>query len=84
MESLKRIFLNKNTIFRPGSQGPLKKIRKIFNIKTDSLIDFKKILVYDFTNHGGVAHLARAFEWHSKGSRFKSDHLQKKVMKRHA
>ncbi len=25
---------------------------------------------------GGVAHLARAFEWHSKGSRFKSDRLQ--------
>ena len=25
---------------------------------------------------GGVAHLARAFEWHSKGSRFESDHLQ--------
>ncbi len=25
---------------------------------------------------GAVAHLARAFEWHSKGSRFKSDQLQ--------
>ena len=30
-----------------------------------------------FFYFGGVAHLARAFEWHSKGSRFKSDHLHK-------
>ena len=31
---------------------------------------------------GGVAHLARAFEWHSKGSRFKSDHLQKEAVRK--
>ena len=29
--------------------------------------------------HGAVAHLARAIEWHSIGSRFDPDQLQKKA-----
>ena len=31
-------------------------------------------------NIGAVAHLARALQWHCRGSRFKSDQLQKRLI----
>ena len=41
------------------------------------MLDFiiRYVLLCRSTN-GAVAHLARAIEWHSIGSRFKSDQLQ--------
>ena len=35
---------------------------------------------YGFSDYiiGGLAQLARALAWHARGSRFKSDHLQKR------
>ena len=37
-------------------------------------------LLYSLSVLGDVAHLARAIEWHSIGSRFDSDHLHSKQL----
>ena len=41
-------------------------------------VDTIGAFAYTISRFGGVAHLARAFEWHSKGSRFKSDRLHQR------
>lgn len=51
-------------------------------VKNPVLLDLTLSNPYDTFCYclGGVAQLARAFEWHSKGQGFDSPYLQKKVV----
>ena len=43
-------------------------------------ISGKPLYLQPKTTHGGLAHLARALDWQSKGDRFESDILHRKTL----
>ena len=49
------------------------RVSTAFRIKR--LLDTPILIIYSKETSGGVAQLARAFEWHSRGQGFNSPHL---------